>query len=55
MHLKVKGPAEVTAGMIDAPTGLEIMNPDLVICTLDRDAELNIEFTVDGGWCRFNS
>lgn len=49
MTLKVKGPTEVTAGMIECPTGLEVMNSDLVLCTLDRDAELNIEFTVETG------
>src|SRR6202007_2696674 len=37
MHLKADKPGEVTAGMIEAGADIEVMNPDLVICTLDRD------------------
>ena len=49
MTLKKKGPGEVTAGMIETGSDIEIVNPDHVICTLDRDAELEIEFTVEIG------
>ncbi len=49
MTLKAKGPCEVTAGMIDSGADIEVMNPDLVICHLDRDAELSMEFTVESG------
>lgn len=49
LYLKAKGPATVTAGMIEAPSDIEIINKDLVICTLDKDAELNIELYVESG------
>ena len=38
MRLNAEGPCEVTAGMIEAGADIEIMNPDLVICTLDKGA-----------------
>jgi DNA-directed RNA polymerase subunit alpha len=49
MRLNAKGPCEVTAGMIEAGADIEIMNPDLVICTLDKGANLNMEMTVNTG------
>ena len=49
MSLSVKGPLEVTAGMISTPGDMEIVNPDLVLCTLDRGAELKMDFTVQSG------
>ena len=49
MSLKAKGPGAVTASMIEASSDIEIMDPDHVICTLDSEAELNMEFTVELG------
>jgi DNA-directed RNA polymerase subunit alpha len=49
MRLQAEGPCEVTAGMIEAGADIEIMNPDLVICTLDKGAKLNMEMTVNTG------
>lgn len=49
MRLSAEGPCEVTAGMIEAGADIEIMNPGLVLCTLDKGASLNMEFTVDTG------
>jgi DNA-directed RNA polymerase subunit alpha len=49
MELSATGPCEVTADMIEAGSEIDILNPDLVICSLDKDAELNMEFTVDYG------
>jgi DNA-directed RNA polymerase subunit alpha len=49
MHLRASGPGEVKAGMIEAGHDIEIMDPDLVLCTLDEGAKLNIEFTVESG------
>jgi len=49
MRLSAEGPCEVTAGMIEAGADIEIMNPDLVICTLDKGAKLNMELTVNTG------
>ncbi len=39
----------VTAGMIDGGGHVEVMNPDLPICTLDKDAKFVMEMTVDQG------
>ena len=36
MTLQAEGPGEVTAGMISAPSDIEILNPDLVLMTLDE-------------------
>jgi DNA-directed RNA polymerase subunit alpha len=49
MQLKASGPGEITAAQIVAGSDIEIMNPELVICTLDRDAKLNMELTVQNG------
>ncbi|MBR9971507.1 DNA-directed RNA polymerase subunit alpha [Magnetospirillum sulfuroxidans] len=49
MQLRATGPGEVKAGMIEAGHDIEIMDPDLVLCTLDQGAKLNIEFTVETG------
>ncbi|HEX7389944.1 MAG TPA: DNA-directed RNA polymerase subunit alpha [Acidiphilium sp.] len=49
MTLSAKGPCEVTAGQIQVGHDIEIMNPDLVLCTLDDGATLGMEFTVDVG------
>ena len=49
INLTVDGPSTVTAGMIECPSDVEIMNKDHVICTLDQGAKLSIEFTVENG------
>ncbi|NHO33271.1 DNA-directed RNA polymerase subunit alpha [Acetobacter fallax] len=49
MMLTATGPGEVRAGQIQAGHGVEIMNPDLVICTLDDGVKLGMEFTVNIG------
>ncbi len=49
MRLNATGPCEVTSGMIEAGADIEIMNPDLVICTLDKGAKLSMEMTVNTG------
>jgi len=49
INLKAKGPGEVRASQIETTADIEIMNPDLVICHLDRDAEINIEMIVNTG------
>jgi DNA-directed RNA polymerase subunit alpha len=49
MRLQAVGPCEVTAAQIEAGADIEIMNPDLVICTLDKGAKLNMEMTVNTG------
>ena len=49
MRLSAQGPCEVTAAQIEAGADIEIMNPDLVICTLDKGAKLSMEMTVNTG------
>lgn len=50
MSLKVSGEREVTAGDIDAPSNVEIMNPDLHLAELtDKSAELEMEIFANHG------
>ena len=49
MTLTATGPGEVRAGQIQAGHDIEIMNPDLVICTLDDGVKLGMEFNVQLG------
>ncbi len=49
MTLKAQGPGEVTAGMIETGADIEVMDPNLVLCHLDKGATLKIEFTVENG------
>ena len=47
--LYASGPGEITAGMIETGHDVEIMDPDLVICTLDDNASIRMELTVETG------
>ncbi|MEC9078168.1 MAG: DNA-directed RNA polymerase subunit alpha [Pseudomonadota bacterium] len=49
ISLTATGPCEVTAGMIDSGHEVEIIDPDLVICTLDDGTKINMELTVSTG------
>ena len=49
VYLKTKGPAEVTAGDVAPPAGVEILNPDLHIASLGKGASLEMEMTVERG------
>lgn len=49
MSLKAEGPGAVTASQIETGADIEIMEPDLVICHLDKGATLSMEFTVENG------
>jgi DNA-directed RNA polymerase subunit alpha len=49
MRLRGEGPGEVTAGQIETGHDIEIMNPSLVLCTLDDGARIDMELTVDTG------
>ncbi len=49
MKLSAEGPCEVTAAQIEAGADIEVMNPDLVICTLDKGVKLNMEMIVNTG------
>jgi len=47
--LSANKPGEVTAAMIETGPDIEIMDPDQVICTLDKGAKLSLEMTVEQG------
>ncbi len=48
--LSIKNKNEFTAGMIgEASPSFEVMNPELLICTMDTSAKLDIEITIGKG------
>ena len=49
VHLRVSGPAEVTAGDVELPTGVEILNPDHHIATLNKNGRLSMELRIEQG------
>ena len=49
VHLRVTGPADVKAGDIELPAGVEILNPDHHIATLNKNATLSMELRVEQG------
>jgi DNA-directed RNA polymerase subunit alpha len=49
VHLRATGPAEVTAGDVELPAGVEILNPDHHIATLNKNATLSMELRVEQG------
>ena len=49
MTLRATGPGAVTAGQIETPSDIEILNPKHVLLTLDEGASVRIEFTVENG------
>jgi len=49
LRLSVKGPCVVKAGDIQPVAGVDILDPETAICTLDEGAQLNMEFTVQTG------
>jgi len=50
INLSIKNKTEFTAGMIgEATHTFEVMNPELVICTLDTTAKIDVEITIGKG------
>jgi len=47
--LVASGPGEITAGDIDLPSGVEILNPDTHIATLEKKTKLEMYLTVGHG------
>ena len=47
--MSAKGSGEVTAGDIEAPADLEILNPDLVLAHLSDKGRLDITLTIGRG------
>ena len=49
LTLKATEPGPVTAALIETGHDVEVMDPKLVICTLDQAANLSMELTVQSG------
>jgi DNA-directed RNA polymerase subunit alpha len=49
LTLRKQGPGIVRAGDITVTGDVQILNPDLMICSLDDGAEVRMEFTVKSG------
>src|SRR3979490_1208581 len=47
--LVVTGPGEITAADIDLPSGVEILNPEAHIATLDKKTKLELYLTIGRG------
>src|SRR3979490_2738172 len=47
--LVVTGPGEITAKDIDLPAGVEILNPDAHVATLEKKARLELYLTIGRG------
>jgi DNA-directed RNA polymerase subunit alpha len=47
--LVVTGPGEVKAGDIDLPSGVEVLNPDAHIATLEKKTKLEVYLTIGQG------
>ncbi len=49
LTVKAKDAGEVDASQIQCPAGVEVVNTDLMICTLSDDASLDMEVTISHG------
>ncbi len=49
MRLDVRGPADVTAGDIQAHADVEVLNPELHVASLNSKGRLAIDITVERG------
>ncbi len=49
VYIEASGEGEITAGSIKADSEVEILNPDHHIASLDSDAHVSMELTVDKG------
>ena len=49
MTLSIEGPRVVTAADIIPDAGIEVINPDHVICTVTTNRQVDMEFIVDTG------
>ena len=47
--LVVSGPGEITAKDIDLPAGVEILNPDVHVATLEKKTKLELYMTIGRG------
>ncbi len=49
LKLEARGEGEVVAGDIDVPSGVEIVNPELVLATLSKEGKLSATMTAKTG------
>ena len=49
VYLKATGPSDVTAGDVQLPAGVEVLNPDQHIATLNSKATLSMELRIEQG------
>ncbi len=49
LTVKAKGPGEVKASQIQCPSGVEVINTDLKICSLSNEANLDMEVSIAHG------
>jgi len=49
VRLTASGKGPVYASQIECPTGVEILDPNVLICTLDEGGKINMEMTVESG------
>src|SRR5918992_1260692 len=49
VHLRATGPAEVTGGDIELPAGVEILNPEHHVATLNSKGSLSMELRIEQG------
>lgn len=49
MKLSAEGPGEVTGDLIEADTSVTIHNPDLILATLTKEIDFDMEFVVKKG------
>jgi DNA-directed RNA polymerase subunit alpha len=49
VRLQASGPKVITAGDIIQTSDVEILNPELEICTLEEGASINMELTIQNG------
>ena len=49
LRLDVRGPAPVTAGDLQTPADVEVLNPELTLATLDPKGRLAMDVTVERG------
>lgn len=49
VSLNVTKPGPVFASELNCPTGVEVLDPNVLICTIGQGAKLNMELTVESG------
>lgn len=49
IKLQAKGPGEITAKDLTISSDLELLNPDLVLCTVEKGGSIDMEITVEKG------